>query len=126
MEGRGLGFTELVLDRGNTYLRPETLHWPMAQAGVRIHMDLHTNQRGQDVTDLAEFGIVKIDGDFYDRRMPLFLWHLEPHDPNNTDRERDRKADLYALRELWRWEPHGRPDADCYQRLISPWYLGKL
>lgn len=125
-EHDGLDFRDLVLDRGHTYLLPYSLHWPMAKRGVRIHMDLHTNQRGIANHDLMRRGLLRIDGEFFDRWMPKHLWDLEPHDRDDTPDERKRKALLYEEREMYRWEPHGPPDTDGYQRLVSPWAQGKL
>ena len=89
-------------------------------------MDLHSYRRGRKVTEFAESFIMLVDGHYYDIRMPDHLVDLAPHHRDDTEDERRAKAKKYDERRAYQWVPHGRPDADGYQRLISPWERGTL
>lgn len=116
--------SDLVIDRGYNFAKPERFHIPIRQAGMNLVFDLHRTDRGPKGT---HEGALVVDGDLYCPALPKPFHHLEPptvHAPRKTIEAFQTKIEIrrkYGFKKLAR-----RPDKDGYMRMQCPAAAGKI
>ena len=96
---------------------------PMRQAGAKLVIDLHPNDRGMKGTHQ---GAICANGNLYCPATPKALFGLGPAAPTATREDlatHDQKTEELSRYKL---SPLSAPDQDGYQRAICPAVAGKI
>ena len=123
MHQDGIQLTDLLVDSGYSYRKPE--HWalPIRRLAIKLIMDLHPSDRGPKGT---HNGAIITNGNLYCPATPTELLRLAPLAPGaDTDQAAAHEG---RCRELQRHKlsPISGYDPDGYHRVICPAAQGKL
>jgi len=113
-----------VVDRGYSYLRPETLHHPPRRAGIELTFQPMKHQRNvQPFRD----DIVLIEGQPFSTLTPEALWGPLPMPPmGSTEEESRRYEEPFNRRARYRYRRLAGPDAEGTTRYLCPIEAGFL
>lgn len=123
MAEHGIALREMLADSGYSYRQPERFAMPMRQAGAKLVIDLHPNDRGMKGTHQ---GAVIANGNLYCPATPTRLFELGPPAPGATEEQlaaHDHKTEELARYKL---STLNAPDNDGYSRLICPAAASKI
>jgi hypothetical protein len=123
MAEHGIALREMLADCGYSYREPERFAMPMRQAGAKLVIDLHPNDRGCKGTHQ---GAICCNGNLYCPATPKALFGLGPAAPTATREDlatHDQKTEELSRYKL---SPLSAPDQDGYQRAICPAVAGKI
>lgn len=123
MTTNGIKISDLLADSGYSYREPQTFAIPIRQAGAKLVIDLHPNDRGMKGTHQ---GAILANGGLYCPATPKALLELTPPAPAAT--ERQLEAHDAKTQELSRYKlsPLNAADQDGYRRVSCPATAGKL
>jgi hypothetical protein len=123
MHATGIPITDVLVDSGYSYRKPETWALPIRALGIDLIHDLHPNDRGPHGT---HHGATINNGNLYCPATPTTLLKLGPL-PRAATAEQTAAHDQQSA-ELARYKlsPITRPDTDGYHRVSCPAAQGKL
>lgn len=115
-----------IADRAFNNLHPDNFQMPLRLLGWEAVYDYRLNQLGHQAT-VPDAPVIMVDGQLYVEYMPVRLRHMtEWYAKKEEDPETGRvptfedRADAIAARAAYALKPHGRADADGYQRYTYP------
>ena len=123
MREDGIEIADLLGDSGYAYRAPETFAMPMRQAGAKLVIDLHPNDRGCKGT---HEGAIACNGNLYCPATPKALFALGPASPAATEPELAAHDQKTAELSRYKLSPLTAADQDGYRRLACPAVKGKL
>jgi len=123
MREDGIEIADLLGDSGYAYRAPETFAMPMRQAGAKLVIDLHPNDRGPKGTHM---GAILANGNLYCPATPKALFGLGPLAPGAGQQQTQEHDCRCAELARYKLSPLSAPDQDGYHRAICPAAAGKL
>ena len=120
-EGVVLG--DVLADCGYSGRDPVNFVAPLRQAGARLVMDLHPNDRGRRGTFE---GAIACNGALYCPATPVALLELGPLARGASDAERVAHDARFAELSSYKFSALCKPDDDGYQRVMCPAAAGKV
>jgi len=121
---RGHVIEDVVVDRGYSYLRAETLAHPLNRAGM--HLTFRPMKHQRNVQPFRD-DIVLIEGQPFSSHLPKNLWGPLPMPPmSSSDEECETYEEAFNRRARYRFQRHAGPDAEGTTRHRCPIHSGLL